>query len=275
MMENPYDPIGNTHGFTDPDGNSFPTSEDLMRGQMPDGSRPRLYSRQLYEGWEGKLPGDPGDKPPFARDAREINHRQRLSSIDALAAARRFQLRMVEAAEGIMDGKAPPEGVKPDVILRIGDTSARALVRTVKALDAQVAAAAEDASTVDERRMFLENRAVAVVLHTLLEMDQAFQDVGFGAWMPFRYPDQWLLFCNLMQKVLAANGLIHAKDPDVYRRLLEDTPEVESDGFKFQNPGKMPYNWARCWVNRGAATMAELKARLDEEVWNPSQPRAP
>lgn len=94
----------------------------------------------------------------------------------------------------------------------------------------------ERASARDKREEFMEDRAVAVVKETLLALDEQFEDVGFGSWMPFRYPDQWLMFCGVMLRVLAANNLIHAKDPDVYRRLLQETPSVIQDwriaGFK-------------------------------------------
>ena len=56
---------------------------------------------------------------------------------------------------------------------------------------------------------------------------RSFDKLGFGAWMPFRFPDQWLMFCSVMQRVLAANGLIHSSHPEIYRRLLEETPPVD------------------------------------------------
>ncbi|MCC6574012.1 MAG: hypothetical protein IT462_09485, partial [Planctomycetes bacterium] len=57
-----------------------------------------------------------------------------------------------------------------------------------------------------------------------------------------RFPDQWLMFCGVMTRVLAANGLIHAKHADVYRRLMEETPGVERPGAESRgsNPGQSP-----------------------------------
>jgi hypothetical protein len=105
----------------------------------------------------------------------------------------------------------------------------------------------------DKRQAFLEDRAVAVVKQTLLALDDRFIRVGFGAWMPFRYADQWLMFCGVMSRVLAANGLVHSENPEAYRKILEETPPVED-----QQP-HTPESWATCWSNRGARTINELR----------------
>ncbi|MCB9936552.1 MAG: hypothetical protein H6840_12780 [Planctomycetes bacterium] len=126
----------------------------------------------------------------------------------------------------------------------------------------------------DIRRSFLQDRAVGVVYATLLHLDEEFRDVGFGSWMPFRFPDQWLSFCGIMRRVLAANGLIHSKHADVYRRLLDETPPVEIEG-EVQDRVKLtktPHNPARCWENRGAENMDALKERLYHEVDHPPNP---
>jgi hypothetical protein len=108
----------------------------------------------------------------------------------------------------------------------------------------------------------------------LLHLDEQFRDVGFGSWMPFRFPDQWLAFCGIMRRVLAANGLIHSRHADVYRKLLDETPAVEIEG-EIEDRIKMtrtPINPARCWENRGAENMTELDKRLWHEVDNPPHP---
>ncbi|MBX3459429.1 MAG: hypothetical protein KF696_05580 [Planctomycetes bacterium] len=74
---------------------------------------------------------------------------------------------------------------------------------------------------------FMHERAVKVVEGVLFEMDKAYEDEGFGAWMPFAFPDQWIMFTGAMSRVLAANGLLHAKNPEQYRRFFEETPFVE------------------------------------------------
>jgi len=135
----------------------------------------------------------------------------------------------------------------------------------------------DDSKAVDMKTSFMWDRAHAVVAATLLHMDESFDKLGFGAWMPFRFPDQWLMFCSVMQRVLAANGLIHSSHPEIYRRLLEETPPVDwpegilDTGERIEKL-KTPENWSRCWSNRGARTLTELKERLEKEVWNKSPP---
>ncbi|MEZ5993731.1 MAG: hypothetical protein R3E76_15465 [Planctomycetota bacterium] len=135
----------------------------------------------------------------------------------------------------------------------------------------------DDSKAVDMKTSFMWDRAHAVVAATLLHMDESFDKLGFGAWMPFRFPDQWLMFCSVMQRVLAANGLIHSSRPEIYRRLLEETPPVDwpegilDTGERIEKL-KTPENWSRCWSNRGARTLTELKERLEKEVWNKSPP---
>jgi hypothetical protein len=76
--------------------------------------------------------------------------------------------------------------------------------------------------------------------------------------MPFRFPDQWLMFCGVMRRVLAANGLIHPENPDDYRHFLEETPYVRAD--EDEGPGelpKMPQGWASCYRLRTIQSMQE------------------
>ncbi|KAA0215949.1 hypothetical protein EDM80_04820, partial [bacterium] len=84
----------------------------------------------------------------------------------------------------------------------------------------------ESAAEVDLKTRFIEDRATAITRGTLLALDKAFLDLGFGGWMPFRYPDQFLMMTSLMEKLFAANGLITPKGANHWRRFIEDTPEV-------------------------------------------------
>ncbi len=113
------------------------------------------------------------------------------------------------------------------------------------------------AKAADLKEEFYENRAVAVVKHTLCQLDDAFQDLGFGGWMPFRTIDQWLMFCGFMQRILAANGLIHSEHADVYRRLLDETPTPLPPGQQ-----RTPQNWGQCFRNRTFHNMDYLKRNI-------------
>jgi hypothetical protein len=127
------------------------------------------------------------------------------------------------------------------------------------------------ASRCDERETFMQDRAHAVIYGLLLHLDEQFKEVGFGSWMPFRFPDQWLSFCGVLRRVLAANGLIHSKYADVYRKLLDETPPVELPGTLQDRirESRTPNNIAQCKSNQGAYTMSELKTRLWKEIWGP------
>ena len=114
----------------------------------------------------------------------------------------------------------------------------------------------------DTRKSFLQDRAVAVVYATLLHMEETFREVGFGSWMPFRYPDQWLAFCGIMRRVLAANGLIHSENAETYRKLLDETPPVEGEPRDRAKQARSPENIAQAHGNRGVGTLAELAERL-------------
>ena len=115
----------------------------------------------------------------------------------------------------------------------------------------------------DVRTAFIRDRAHAVVEGTLLYLDKHFVDAGFGAWMPFRFPDQWLMFCGVMRRILAANGLLHSQHASIYRRLLDETPPVDFDGTIDERIERIvPKNWGKCWRNRGANDMCHLKLRL-------------
>ena len=114
--------------------------------------------------------------------------------------------------------------------------------------------AAKLAAQRDLRVDFLHDRAHAVVRDTLLHLDKKFWDVGFGGWMPFRFPDQWLMFVGVLRRVLAANGLIHSPHAQVYRKLLEDTP-YPHDESREQVP---PEIWSTVHSYQVPRTMDEL-----------------
>jgi hypothetical protein len=123
------------------------------------------------------------------------------------------------------------------------------------------------------KEAFYWDRAHAVVAATLLHLDDTFEDVGFGSWMPFRFPDQWMMFCGTMRRVLAANGLLHADQPDQYRKLLEETeypdPKIKNIDERIKW-WKTPQNWSTLWRFRGADNLEVLKQRLNDEVWDPT-----
>jgi hypothetical protein len=165
--------------------------------------------------------------------------------------------------------------IKPGVGLAMAERGCKLLmaispVRTKLALEL-----IDMAMELETKQSFMWDRAHALIYATLLHMDEHWAELGFGSWMPFRYPDQWLSFCGIMTRVLAANGLIHAKHADVYRKLLDETPPVELKGTLDERikESKTPHNIAQCKSNQGAYTMSELKARLQSEVWDPHDAR--
>ena len=177
-------------------------------------------------------------------------------------------------APGGRDARAPRDNPLTRIqLIAIGERGAKLLV-SITEKRAEVANKLLDlAAPLDIRDAFVEDRANAVVHQTLLYMEEMYSDVGFGAWMPFRWPDQWLTFCGLLTRVLAANGLIHAKHADAYRKLLEETPPVEPEGSLQDRikEAKTPANHAQTKRSQGARTLSELEARLEKEVWGPKE----
>lgn len=265
----PYTDIGDNHGQADPDGNPLPTAEELLNGETRDGMLPRLHSRLLYDPWKSPLPGDVQAEGPARATYTQLIEDIDLEAIDSLGVAVNFHRRMIEAGNAVLDGN-PPDGVKPEVVLRLAQSSARSMKDCVLARHGLLRATAASCMDNDVRAAFMEDRANAVVHATLMALDEKFREVGFGAWMPFRFPDQWLMFCGVLRRVLAANGLIHSDNPEVYRRLLEETPPVpNTDDQGAHSPIRMPQNWSKAWTNRGAESMQELRTRLQKEVWDP------
>jgi hypothetical protein len=161
--------------------------------------------------------------------------------------------------------------IKPGVGLAMAERGCKLLL-AVSPVRAEVARELIDMSMgLETKHSFMWDRAHAVIYATLLHMDEHFQELGFGSWMPFRFPDQWLSFCGIMTRVLAANGLIHSKYADVYRKLLDETPPVNFEGTIDERikESRTPHNIAQCKWNQGAYTMSELKHRLQSEVWDP------
>ena len=90
---------------------------------------------------------------------------------------------------------------------------------------------------------FLADRAQAICGGALLELDRAYTNVGFGAWMPFRYADQYLMFASVIRKLFAANGLITPKGPNHWKKFLEEAPEVPVEQEWPNAPLQMPESW--------------------------------
>ncbi len=122
------------------------------------------------------------------------------------------------------------------------------------------------------RQEFLQDRAVCIVLDVITKMDEVFANLGFGNWMPFRYFDQMTAFAGVMTRVLAAHGLIRSDtDPDVYRRLLEETPPIsETSQDCYCAP---PLSLAKSFRLSSIKTVEDLKQRIaarreDPNYWH-------
>jgi len=261
-----------------------PTAADTSKGSDP------LVKQRKEDPPPADLPGRPVDAcsdvrvppAPFDEHAKEVgkilDDAQKLELEAELAGA-------VGEAPTACAGEAPAlRNIPLEKLLPLAEKGARLIPLAEKGARLIVMASAKRAELahiladqafgLDTRKLFLQDRAVAVVYATLLHLDEQFRDVGFGSWMPFRFPDQWLAFCGIMRRVLAANGLIHSKHADTYRKLLDETPPVEIEG-EIEDRIKLtrtPINPARCWENRGAETMADLAERLWHEVDHPPYP---
>ncbi|MCB9893518.1 MAG: hypothetical protein H6839_03615 [Planctomycetes bacterium] len=158
-----------------------------------------------------------------------------------------------------------PGQLKLEQAVAIGERGSKLLIVASSKRAAIAHALVEVALRLDTRKSFMQNRAIAVVYATLLHLDDSFQEVGFGAWMPFRFPDQWLAFCGIMRRVLAANGLIHSKHAEIYRKLLDETPpvETEDDIDERIRQAHMPANPALCARNQSVKSMYELAKKLN------------
>jgi len=117
----------------------------------------------------------------------------------------------------------------------------------------------EAAAEVDLKTRFIEDRATAITRGTLLALDKAFVDLGFGGWMPFRYPDQFLMMTSLMEKLFAANGLLTPKGANHWRRFMEETPEVHR-----AEPLVMPEGISNQPRNATVKTLADLMEEAEK-----------
>ena len=272
--------------------NPSPTIPDLPEPRLP-GLR-SLGPTKRQGGPGVKLPDPPQETEPeqverMHRMASEMNEAMRAVTGEKGSGSRRVPDPFSPESQKVSGTVPEPDTfcdlpkrrvnrkVSPGQILALAERAAVALAK-VSELRAKVAHRLVDRCTVaDTKTSFMWDRAHGVVAATLLHMDESWDKLGFGAYMPFRYPDQWLMFCGVMQRVLAANGLIHSKNADVYRRLLEETPPVEwPEGIEILQDRikklRVPENWSLCWRNRGANTMDDLKERLEKEVWNVRPP---
>ena len=229
---------------------------------------PKLPPLRLSDipGGQAKKPRSPSDPTPKDenKDAREL--RRKTAVI----------VRAAEDTQGTKPRRASKRAIKN---LSLKDAAALIhhgckLITSVAAKRAEVfKRLVQQAMSQDIKQSFIWDRAHAVVASTLLHLDDEFDKVGFGSWMPFRYPDQWLMFVGVMRRVLAANGLIHSDNPEQYRKLLEETdpvvPEIEDINERI-DWWKTPENWSTSWSNRGARTLEDLRQRLMDEVWDPT-----
>jgi hypothetical protein len=181
-----------------------------------------------------------------------------------------------ESRDDIPGVGTPGYWLKPEAGMVMAERAGKLLVaigpkRTKLALEL-----IDMATRLETKHSFYWDRAHGVIFQTLLYLDEQYTDLGFGAWMPFRFPDQWLSFCGVLTRVLAANGLIHSKNAETYRKLLDDTPPVEAAetiGERVQK-AKAPLNPSQCHSNRGASTLDDLKERLQRETWTPADEKA-
>jgi hypothetical protein len=110
------------------------------------------------------------------------------------------------------------------------------------------------------KQEFYLDRAVSIVTDTLNSMDEKFGKLGFGHWMPFRYIDQWLMFTGILNRVLAAHGLMPSGNAAVYRKLLDDTDPI-SPACADAGP---PKSYGLGYRVREFRTMKDMLARIAE-----------
>jgi hypothetical protein len=110
------------------------------------------------------------------------------------------------------------------------------------------------------KQEFYLDRAVSIVTDTLNSMDEKFGKLGFGHWMPFRYIDQWLMFTGILNRVLAAHGLMPSGNAAIYRKLLDDTDPI-SPACADAGP---PKSYGLGYRVREFRTMKDMLARIEE-----------
>ena len=156
------------------------------------------------------------------------------------------------------------DDLKLSQLIALGQQGAKLVASVAEQRAAIAHKLVEQSSKLDIRHSFMQDRAVAVIYTLMLHLDKEFQEMGFGAWMPFRWPDQWIGFCGVLTRVLAANGLIHGKHAETYRKLLDETPPVEFKGTLKERirESKTPEPLGKCKSVQGARTMSELLEKV-------------
>lgn len=236
-----------------PDPRPFPDRETLLNGHDAEGRLPRIASAGWFEPHDPPAPGT-APEAPYAQETRDILLKTQLEAIEILGECSDFLRDVVRI------GHAELRQGQPDpATMKVAMSATRQLPMVVAARVRMAKEVSVLAAAKDKHEMFLEDRAVGVVKNTILALDKQFREVGFGSWMPFRFPDQWLMFCGVLRRVLAANGLIHSKHAEIYRRLLEETPAclVEDD--------TPPENWGLCYSVQAPRSLEALKTALEKK----------
>ena len=108
------------------------------------------------------------------------------------------------------------------------------------------------------KQEFYLDKAVSIITDTLNSMDEKFGKLGFGNWMPFRFLDQWFMFSGILNRVLSAHGLMPAGNPQIYRKLLEDTPSI----FPQSNDCGPPKSWGLAYRVREFRHFQQMLDRI-------------
>jgi hypothetical protein len=254
-------PIGDARDF-DP---AAPSNDEFLNGVRDDGTPVPILSKPLVDPFNTAIPGG-RENAEAAHSMQELLLQYDMHALRDIELASSLLRKQVRITHHALDTGELPEGMTMNQCMTVGLAASRQLVRNAE-LTRQIAhEAGVRANESDVRRAFMYDRAHAVVANTLLALDDQFAELGFGSWMPFRYPDQWLMFCGVMRRILAANGLLTVDDPDVYRRLLTETPYVRAAEDEGPNePPRMPPGWGRCERVRSVTSMQELMGLIRQD----------
>jgi hypothetical protein len=110
------------------------------------------------------------------------------------------------------------------------------------------------------KQEFYFDRAFCVVNDMLNSMDTAYKQLGFGQWMPFRFPDQWLMFTGILNRVLAAHGLMPSGNAAVYRKLLDNTDPISPASAD----AGAPKSYGLCFRNREYKNIQHMLDRMKD-----------
>jgi hypothetical protein len=191
-----------------------------------------------------------------ARDARE----GRASPGRHEPEARGTHGRDGNATRAPREPRVPNIKFSPALLLTLALRAAKdlpALSEKLRDLEAKLLPAEAELKLKQE---FYLDRAVSIVTDTLNSMDEKFGKLGFGHWMPFRYIDQWLMFTGILNRVLAAHGLMPSGNAAVYRKLLDDTDPI-SPACADAGP---PKSYGLGYRVREFRTMKDMLARIAE-----------